>query len=362
MNTAPHSRLVFVVIVTGLLLVLLSQPSNKHEPGARLPVPLSTKPQHLSAPVPAKLSSISARNKNPHLQAQVSEDSKDTTQVLLDLHDDLLYHPNAQYRQAALLALLDTGTHAAYGIIPQALADNNIHVREMAIEALAEAGAKYIPVLGQVLFNELESSLRHLAVDALASYNDPAARSLLEAALGDSDRRVREQAEYWLQNLDWNNADGDLELTAAEIESAPTVDARLAEVRDLSHSNSADNDARLASILTTDVELDVRIEALFALAQRDDASSDALIPQALTDTEPQLRQYAIRLLAEPERGQLHILGQVLLNEPEAELRHMALALLADQKNPAAKALLTLALQDEDAKQRTDAPHLLQALD
>ena len=275
------------------------------------------------------------------------------------LNDELLYNPSAQAREQALIDLLHNGNKGAYAIIPHALADNDTQVRQLAIDALAEIGTSTLPVLGQVLFNEAEPRLRHQAVDALASLNSPAAQAFLEAALSDSDQDVRQRAEFWLNEIDWSSVQND---TATDTESSspqPSADARIAEIWDIRQRNKAGAADLLANTLRRDNNPDVRTEALLALADTDDTTSHALIPQALADTHTDVRRLAIEFIGAKDSEQAHVLGQVLLNEPDPELRYQAMDLLAKQQSPAAKALLEMALQDDNEMLKAEAEYILQ---
>jgi len=288
-----------------------------------------------------------------------AERERHESEQLALLNDELLYHPSAQAREQALIDLLHNGDEAAYAIIPQALADNDIQVRQLAINALAEIGTSTLPVLGQVLFNEAEPTLRHQAADALASLNSPAAQALLEAALSDSDQQVRQQAEFWLNEIDWRSLQNEAEADTESPSHQPSADARITEIWDIRQHNKAGAAGLLANTLQRDSNPEVRTEALLALADMDDKTSHALIPQALTDTHTDVRRLAIEFIGARDSEQTHVLGQVLLNEPNPELRLQAMDLLVKQQSPAAKALLEMALQDDNEMLKAEAEYLLQ---
>ena len=118
-----------------------------------------------------------------------------------------LHDPDRWVRRHAVQALGKVGDPSAIPYILEALKDEDPTVRRNAIVALGDAGDAAIEPLLQILNNE-ELSVRWDAIEALRKLDHPRTIALLNEALRNKDREIREKAAEALDYLGWEPADG----------------------------------------------------------------------------------------------------------------------------------------------------------
>ena len=105
-------------------------------------------------------------------------------------------------RGEAALALKDIGGAEAADALELGLGDIDPDVRFQVVDALSGMGGFEATLkLGQVIFGDSDPEVRITALAGLGSEKSEAAQAFLEAAVEDSDERVREVAEFIL--VDW---------------------------------------------------------------------------------------------------------------------------------------------------------------
>lgn len=278
---------------------------------------------------------------------------------------------DAYVRGEAIRMLVSIGGEEAFTAMTTALGDTETTVRYQVIEALGEAGSKAIHLLGQVLFGDPDPELRHYAVELIATQDGAAAQALLAAAAQDPDDGVRQQAQLWVREPEWETAtagDNDPTLGSA-IVFAPDdqgleqlwyldPEDRIAAIQQVYGLDQKDAVRILSQVLSTDEDAHVRSEAISVLASIGEEEAFTALTTALGDTDTTVRYQVIEALGEAGSEAIHLLGQVLFSDPDPQRRRQAVEVIATQDGPAAQALLAVAAQDLDETVRLAASQFL----
>ena len=134
----------------------------------------------------------------------------------------------------------------------------------------------------------------------------------------------------------------------------------LAEIERLARSRNAERGApRLAELLGTAPDANVRARAASALAALGGPLSRTALARALGDSAPDVRVQAVRALRSVDgAGAISALGRVLLSDPDSTVRRAAAQMLGSLQDPAATSALTAAVQDTDALVRREISRAL----
>jgi len=115
-----------------------------------------------------------------------------TDDVINTLGEALLNDPHALVRSRAAVALGSLGDKRGLEMLAGALEDTNHSVRTQAAQALGQIGGpQAAQILGDVLLQNPDASMRLLAARALQREGSTQARRYLDAAAGDSDPQIR---------------------------------------------------------------------------------------------------------------------------------------------------------------------------
>lgn len=107
-----------------------------------------------------------------------------------------------EVRGAVVWALAEIGSPASVAPLVAALGDPDELVRRHAVRGLGMTRAEgALPLVVDRLERDASADVRRHAAEALGRIGDPAARAALEAALGDSDPYVANEADRALERL-----------------------------------------------------------------------------------------------------------------------------------------------------------------
>ena len=153
--------------------------------------------------------------------------------------------------------------------------------------------------------------------------------------------------------------------SAARVRAASEMRGRqraglLAEIDRLARSRNVERGApRLAELLGTAPDANVRARAASALAALSGPLSRAALARALGDSAPDVRVQAVRALRSVDGARaIPALGRVLLSDPDSTVRRAAAQMLGSLQDPAATAALSVAVQDADALVRREITRAL----
>jgi HEAT repeat protein len=211
-----------------------------------------------------------------------------------------LQQPNPHVRQAAAKALALLGDPGAirplidsFRVQSDGMEDEDITAWQDAAKALASFGTRALESLLSCLRDE-DANVRAWSADALGQAGDPHALRPLVSALTDKDRQVRIDAAVALGEL------GDAEAGDALVArlSDPTEDSfvRRSAARALGHLIRGELLPPLLVALD-DPDLEVRCQAIWALAESGGPAAAETLLARTTDPEPCVRHAAVHGLA-----------------------------------------------------------------
>ena len=141
--------------------------------------------------------------------------------------------------------------------------------------------------------------------------------------------------------------------------SHPNAHIRATAVREIAGLDGELAFDRLRTVLASDEAAAVRSEALAAISTLDGAPALDAMADTLGDDDVDVRAQLLHALGDrPEESATMALGQAYFTEDDPAMRIMAVQSLAAQRTPAARAILTTALKDEDLAVQATATRLL----
>jgi len=102
-------------------------------------------------------------------------------------------NPEARIRAAQLLE--DIGTAESKLAVESALGDKNVSVRLLTLNLLSKRhNEQSVLLLGQIINNDPDTEMRLLALKKLSEFNSSSAKTIIQSALQDNDKLVRNMA------------------------------------------------------------------------------------------------------------------------------------------------------------------------
>ncbi len=235
------------------------------------------------------------------------------------------------------------------GVLSEALNDEDVRVREMAVRALGKIEDESAVDLLIGALTDSNGEIRRRAARALGKIEDAGAVQALGRALNDEDLEVRQAA---IQAL------GDIEDVSGVEWLIPALTDSNGEIRrEAARALGEIEDASAVQALGTglnDEDLEVRRAAIRALGEIEDVSAVGWLIPALTDPSVEIRRGAARALGEIEDvGALAALGGAL-NDEDLEVRQMAIRALGRIRDESAVDWLMPALTDSSSEIRRRA--------
>lgn len=255
--------------------------------------------------------------------------------------NEFLLSNDANVRMQTVRELASIDSESALKILVSALNDEDSYVRSEIIYALGNSKNYSEHFLGQVIFSEKDPFLRRQAVELLAFRGSPAAQSLVIAAQYDSNEQVREEAEYWIDSLAWDES-------IAEDENYNNIffpDSDAVEKIDILqsvniHFGQEEAVGIFRQVLLQEEDASVRLQSIRELSTIDNYQVEAVLATALGDDDTEVRFQAIEELGKYGSSATNLLGQAMFSDPDPELRRRAYELLIQQDEPAAWALIS----------------------
>ena len=235
------------------------------------------------------------------------------------------------------------------GVLSEALKDEDVRVREMAVRALSKIEDESAVDLLIGALTDPNGEIRRRAARALGKIEDTGAVQALGAVLNDEDLEVRRAAIRALGDIEDVSAVGWLIPALTD----PNVEIRREATRALGEIEDASAVEALGAVLN-DEDLEVRRAAIRALGEIEDVSAVGWLIPALTDSSVEIRRGAARALGEIEDvGALAALGGSL-NDEDLEVRQMAIRALGRIRDESAVDWLIPALTDSSSDIRRRA--------
>ncbi|MCU7939372.1 MAG: HEAT repeat domain-containing protein [gamma proteobacterium symbiont of Bathyaustriella thionipta] len=260
---------------------------------------------------------------------------------------ELLLSDDPEIRIQAVKELAITDNEYSLKRLVSALNDKDSHVRSEIIYALGHSNSNSEYLLGQIIFNEQEPLLRRQAVEFLAFRASPAAISLIFAARNDSDERVKEEAQYWIDTYGWEE-NMTIDKTSNSIFSSDySAHEKMTTIQNVIHQSGQEEAISIfQNILSNEDNIAVKLQTMTELSTIDDDNVAAALATALGDDELEVRFAAVEKLGEYGTDAIPFLGQAMFSDPNPELRRRAYELLILQSDPTAEALILTAEENE----------------
>jgi HEAT repeat protein len=265
----------------------------------------------------------------------------------------------AEPRRVRLAAVRAVGAFddASAERLRPALSDTDWAVRDAVVEVLAERRPLPVEALLAAL-GDARATVREEAVFGLRHATDARVAPAVAALLKDPEPEVRQAAAEALGALgDARTLDA---LVAAALDAAQPLEVRLAALRAAGDMNDASVPERLHAAWH-DPDAVVRAAMVEIMAQRKPLPLDSLI-FTLADADAKVRAAALEGLREARGPRVEPAVAALLKDPEPAVREAAAETLATLPDAAAVPALMGALNDKSREVREQAAYGLGARD
>ncbi len=245
------------------------------------------------------------------------------------------------------------------GVLSEALNDEDVRVRQMAVRALGKIENESAVDLLIRALTDSSGEIRRRSARALGKIEDAGAVEALGAVLNDEDLEVRRAAIRALGDIE--DVSGVEWLISALTDSNGEI--RREAARALGEIEDANAVEALGAVLN-DEDLEVRRAAIRALGEIEDVSAVGGLISALTDSNGEIRREAARALGEIAEKELWLGGSIpagvpsalggALNDEDLEVREMAIRALGKTQDVSAVDGLIPLLTDSNAEIRRRA--------
>jgi HEAT repeat protein len=241
-------------------------------------------------------------------------------------------------KEGAIELLADSETKEAIPVLLQvARTDNDMRVRRMAIEALGEIeDVDVIEPLRTLATQSTDESIARAAVEALAERGVSARKVLLDIARSNANIQLRLEAIEALAEDEDDSAVVDDLIALMSATKEPSLQLKVIEA--LGELESPRAETALADLARTSTSVEVRLQAIEALGDREDSQSAVERLAQLYDTEKDegVKAEIIHALGDSEeRAALRKLSEIAARDSSLKLRRLALEALSDSEDPEA---------------------------
>lgn len=300
-----------------------------------------------------------ASDKDEHVRRAVVEHlpNFDDARSEMLVRDALARDASATVRAAAARGVAQIPGASSLRALLAACGDPDMWVRYYAARGLAHTGdtsASVAEMLGRLALHDTAPPIRIAAIEALASFRQTGAVSLLEQLTRDPEQEVAEAA---LRGLGAFSRSSTRHVLAREVRSEDQV-RRGAALAAIAHQRNEEWIPQLRELAESG-DLATRTASIAAL--RDIGSGSAIATLVQLAESMQLRPAVLAALGTLDARQVAFLGDALAYEKEG-IRCMVVEALGRSKHPAGTSLLVGALDDPAPSVRLAATQALSRVD
>lgn len=274
-----------------------------------------------------------AKDSEIRVKAVESIGEAENTSEALDVLRRLVNEGDASVRKAAVEAIADLDTPAAVAALDAIVASHQDDaVRLEAVEALSDAStpSKAFESLNKLATSPGSSSLRRKAVESLAQIDDPRTVStLLKLIQESSDEYVQLEAVEALGETRYQSEA--VPALTRLVRDHPNYNVRKKAIEALSEIEGMSARAALESIAKSNISVELRKEAIEAYGNNSSSSAAVgFLRTLLADPSESIKMSALEALSELDDAGYEALAEIARTTKDSMIRSKARELLEDR--------------------------------